>query len=668
MARRRSEGGATIPTLPGELNGAHPIESATLQEVPTEQHLVQWLEARGVSTNGWGDGVTKSVGKLWKELKRSEAGLDVWRTAEGKSMVMRSTHVLRGKVCSQLSYERGVFLFNTWQQFADGRKRTRNGLLSEKLNTEEIPLEDHLHEVCQRAVEEEEMGFLIDTAFVISPTNPPPDFDPEYKCPLKVIDEKFVDYTIEVEESKSFPGLQTAYHLYTVDIICSGLPGVDFNTLEYNDPDDGAGKRKLKYVHAWNWLNWPTIQRYLFEGSQLKETKKKGAFTSPEALEIWLMQHSLSTERWGTEGFKSCAALLKEIENDESQLELWGRHDGVQLLMRVVHVLQLKVISDDPRLQNKFLLQTWSQSRDGRVRDVSRLMSKKLTCAQVPFDESRFNRAAETVVQSQINYLADVHFSLNPGRPPTTEDMNGDPEVDVLSTKLVGMHHDIEESPSFPGLHTMYHLYTMEVECSGLPHSDFTSVDFERNGGPFAYGWKWRTLPESLDILHSRAQALERQDNKRRRALQSQTLMVTDNVEHLERILGIAQRMAEESSTSSGSGAGVLGPSQDVSELVHGLAEAVASLRSVAESSRLEEQTCAGASLAESLPPAMLSKMASDTITTDSFFEEVMAKQRTETVGRSSTSSGGSRSMRATTSIRAWVPEASDIPEETLKH
>lgn len=43
------------------------------------------------------------------------------------------------------------------------------------------------------------------------------------------------------------------YHLYTVDIIVSGLPCVDFNTLEFDAPDDD-GRRKLKYVHAWNWL------------------------------------------------------------------------------------------------------------------------------------------------------------------------------------------------------------------------------------------------------------------------------------------------------------------------------------------------------------------------------------------------------------------------------
>eukprot|EP00971_Amphidinium_carterae_P153169 3036306-Amphidinium_carterae.1 len=34
----------------------------------------------------------------------------------------------------------------------------------------------------------------------------------------------FRDHIIEVETSKSYPGLLTMYHLYTVDIICKGLP------------------------------------------------------------------------------------------------------------------------------------------------------------------------------------------------------------------------------------------------------------------------------------------------------------------------------------------------------------------------------------------------------------------------------------------------------------
>eukprot|EP00932_Pfiesteria_piscicida_P017687 SRR837773.4565.p1 GENE.SRR837773.4565~~SRR837773.4565.p1 ORF type:complete len:586 (+),score=232.41 SRR837773.4565:233-1759(+) len=496
------------------------------------------------------------------------------------------------------------------------------------------------------------MCFVVEAAFVLGPSNPAPEHDPDYECPLTVVDERFVDYTIEVEESKSFPGLQTAYHLYTVDIICSGLPGVDFNTLEYAEPDQ-SGKRKLKYVHAWNWLNWPTIQRYLIEGSVMKESRRKGAFSSPDELDNWLCRHGVSTERWGKDGFKGVPALFKEIENEEADLQLWGRHDGVPLMIRVVHVLQMKVVSDDPRLLNKFLLQMWAQSGEGHVRDVSRLMSKKLTCAQVPFDELRFNKAAERVIQSQLTHFPDVHFTMNPAKPPVPEDF-GRSEVELLNARLVGVHHDVEESPSFPGLHTMYHLYTMEVTCAGLPLTDFTSVDFDRAGGPFAYGWRWRTLPESIDILQARGQAIERQDSKRRRALAETRRCMSTNVEHLERLLAVARRMAEESTPSSSSPA--RGSAEDVRELVSGLSDAVASLREGAARA-LEEEKSTVSLLAESFPPAMLSKMATDSITTESVVEEIMDKQRTEHGSRPSTSRQDY--MNRTCSLRAWVAEAS---------
>ena len=122
---------------------------------------------------------------------------------------------------------------NTWQQFGDGRTRTRNGLLSEKLTTDEMPLVMNLHAVCQRAVTEEEMQRVCPSDFRIEDGQAPPKYDPEYACPLDVVDEVFVDHTVEIETSKSYPGLMTMYHLYTVEIICTGLPKVDFNTLEF---------------------------------------------------------------------------------------------------------------------------------------------------------------------------------------------------------------------------------------------------------------------------------------------------------------------------------------------------------------------------------------------------------------------------------------------------
>ncbi|CAE7940191.1 HERC2 [Symbiodinium sp. KB8] len=147
-------------------------------------------------------------------------------------------------------------------------------------------------QVCRRAVTEEEMQRVVESTMKIGLGRPAPEYDPNYTCPLEVVNEHFVDHIIELEKSKSYPGLLTMYHLYTVDIVCTGLPLTDLNTLEFEHPDKD-GKRKLKYIHAWVWLEWPQIQRYLFEGSELKETKRKG-----RRLSWLLLSDSGSTWRW----------------------------------------------------------------------------------------------------------------------------------------------------------------------------------------------------------------------------------------------------------------------------------------------------------------------------------------------------------------------------------
>merc|ERR1712157_654693 len=106
--------------------------------------------------------------------------------------------------------------------------------------------------------------------------------------------------------------------------------------------------------------------------------------------------------------------LYNEVEREQTNLELWGRHDGVPLLVRVVHVLQLKVCSTDPRLAGKFLLQ----------------------------------KAAKTAVQEQLSYLADAHFQFDPDTcvDPDQQTKSG---VVPRQVSFVGHRHEVEESPSF---------------------------------------------------------------------------------------------------------------------------------------------------------------------------------------------------------------------------
>ncbi|CAE7464771.1 HERC2 [Symbiodinium necroappetens] len=484
--------------LPAPLTDGELIQSASLSDVPDAESLAAWLLDKGLDTADWGKDNTKGVSKFWKEIKLNEAALELWRAADGSLIPVRTTHVLRAKVTSPDRYERGIFLFNTWQQYGDGRTRTRNGLLSEKLTTDEMPLEENLHEVCRRAVTEEEMQRVVESTMKIGLGRPAPEYDPNYTCPLEVVNEHFVDHIIELEKSKSYPGLLTMYHLYTVDIVCTGLPLTDLNTLEFEHPDKD-GKRKLKYIHAWVWLEWLQIQRYLFEGSELKETKRKGrrlswlllsdsgstwrwlfgfqkfqlfrvlvtvlkAVAKFQGLILLWWAREQGKEKWGKGTLKSVEALFKEIENEDSLLELWGRHDGVPMLMRVTHVLQLRVTSPEPSLKGKFLFSTWAELLNGKRRVTHTLPAMKLTLKDMPYDEEKFRASAAALatgfaikyflfVTEQLNHVVDIHYRSLRDSEPSGVQLHEVRGSGSISEDFVEQRHDVEESPSYrPGI------------------------------------------------------------------------------------------------------------------------------------------------------------------------------------------------------------------------
>jgi len=476
---------------------------------------------------------------------------------------------------------------------------------SEKLTVDETPLEDHLHEVCQRAVTEEEMARVVSSKFVIKEGSPVPEYDSQIQCPLQVEDEVLTEKTVEIEPSKSYPGLLTMYNLYTVDIICGGLPDVDFNTLEF-EHEDKNGHRRLKYVHAWIWLDWPQIQRCLFEGSQLKERTKRGTFKSAEVLEAWLQPFDLNLSEWGGNGFGSVSDLFKEVENEEAWLEVWGRQDGVSLLMRVVHVLQVVVRSTDPSLAGKILVNTWSQKQDGFVRTINRVISQKLAPGQGKFDESRFKLEAERVVKEKFTYLMDASYHVDPGGPqPKAEELELS-GIRVCDMRFTGHHTDHEESPTYPGMQTMYHLYCVELECEGLPVHDFTScVDVGRT----VQGWRWAMWQEFVDILHARSKDIQRREAAWKQMWQYHR----GQVEVCQSALARLGEALEEPG----------GASAKVQELFATLSGTMQDLKDTAQQTDLLEEEARDIA-ARALPPSIVSMMKSDSIVANQFTDELL--------------------------------------------
>jgi len=378
------------------------------------------------------------------------------------------------------------------------------------------------------------MHCVVDSAVRIGPGVEYPEYDPEYTCPLTVVDAKFIDHIIEIEFSKSYPGLLTMYHLYTVDVICNGLPAVDLNTLEFEHPD-AKGQQKLKYVHAWVWLEWSEIQRYLFEGSELKELKQRGSFKNAAELRTWLGRFKgLDLEKWGQDKYRSVEDLFKEVEHQETYLELWGRHDGVPLLVRVAHVIQLKILSTDARQSDKFLFCTWVQDSQGRARTENRLPTKKLNIAEMPFNEAYIVGKAQEAAKEQLLYIVDVHHKIRGGQL-FTRDLFSKSDVTVVSAQFIEHRSEVEESRSFKGMHTMYHLYTVDVRCTGLPLADFASLGFRRLDAAspetckdkdfvlhYAQGLRWVSWQQVLDLMHAQKQALERQRQQIQAGVRSQ--------------------------------------------------------------------------------------------------------------------------------------------------
>mmetsp|Transcript_74727 Transcript_74727/g.219009 ORF Transcript_74727/g.219009 Transcript_74727/m.219009 type:complete len:831 (+) Transcript_74727:102-2594(+) len=617
--RRTVEHLTREPALPPPLQGGRRLQSACQQELPSCEALEGWLRKHGVEATDWKQQKGgKSIQDLWKEVKLQECGMELWETASGEVRPVRVVHVLRAKVCSPESYERNIFVFNNWQQFSDGRTRTRNGLLSEKLSVAEMPLEEHLHEVCCRAVTTEEMQRVEEAAFRVGPGYASPEHDPDYVCPITVADEQYIDHSVEIVSSASYPTLMTLYHLYTVEIVCLGLPSVDFTTLEFNAPDD-SGCRKLKYVHGWCWLEWSLIQRYLFEGSELKDRKVKGSFEDSDALTSWLSQFDLDLAEWGTGDWKSTEDLHRQVESGETHLEHWGRHDGVPLLMRVLHVVRLEVKSSDPRLLGKFLLQTWQQELGGGIRTVNRLMTRVMNTLDFPFDDQRLKDVAGKTVQEKLGFLVDAHFRIGSLTPAMLVNLQHS-GVQIVKAHLMDHHVSVDQSPSYKGMCTLYHLYDMQVECQGLPFSEFGSITFkepsetgvalanlDKRSVRICQGFRWVTWPSCIDIWQGQAAANQRKQDALKKICRQQREMLSTTSEVICDVNGFLEDVRDK-----------MFPGEKAEEMDPDLSESLRLLQPLQEGLedflQAEHDAIDVGDLSRALPPSMVSTMSQSTL------------------------------------------------------
>jgi hypothetical protein len=171
------------------------------------QAMFAWLEANSIPKHTWGVGQAKSVVDLWSEYQRGET-------------IFEDDPPVRQVSVVQLRIQRGDrILVELEQVLADGRRRARNRLPSEKMKAGESPI------MAAWRCLVEELGLDV----------------------RDVVVSEVVETTETIIDSPSYPGLPTRYTFHTMEVRTDALPDGDFwrdNTAE------GDPVRR----HRWGWL------------------------------------------------------------------------------------------------------------------------------------------------------------------------------------------------------------------------------------------------------------------------------------------------------------------------------------------------------------------------------------------------------------------------------
>merc|ERR1712242_416456 len=116
---------------------------------------------------------------------------------------------------------------------------------------------------------------------------------------------------------------------------------------------------------------------------------------------------------------------------------------------------------------------------------------------------------ATTAVKEELAHGADSFFDFE--EKFELEDLQ---KSGVEPYKVEYLRHwfDLEESPSFKSMFTMYHMYAFTMHCHNLPQSNFTSVHRSGDGSLRRTCWQWSTWEQMSSVVNQRHAAFERRD------------------------------------------------------------------------------------------------------------------------------------------------------------
>ena len=181
-----------------------------------------------------------------------------------------------------------------------------------------------------------------------------------------------------------------------------------------------------------------------------------GSFSSPQAVDAWLLAHGLDTAAsgWGQAGTKSVDNLFTELELGETELEAFGRAGEAPGVRRRCTVVKVGV--SRPGVPEEVLVEKEQVFADGTRRKRGRPLSEKVLPEEAPLDAARRGVAEEL--------------------GPVLGGADGTVSIEVEEDDLERWV-EIQNSRSYPSLPTRYMLYSVTATVDHLPAGPFTTLE-----------------------------------------------------------------------------------------------------------------------------------------------------------------------------------------------
>jgi hypothetical protein len=175
-----------------------------------------------------------------------------------------------------------------------------------------------------------------------------------------------------------------------------------------------------------------------------------------EELRQWLTAVAIPTHTWGQNGTKTVATLWQELIAGETVLQTDPPQRQVQLVEIVI------------RRSDQVLIEAAQELAGGQMRQRDILPAEKM-------------KAGEGVETAVLRGLQ--------------EELGVAPENVTIQANSYRQHQRLHDSPSYPGLPTLYTIHRLTVRVNGLPDSDFWHDHAAYGSGDPVkrHYWTWRS-------------------------------------------------------------------------------------------------------------------------------------------------------------------------------